>query len=452
MPIITDIDTSQADFQEGSLIDVEADAGGYLRLKKLFPDTDLYLPEVSASGTIPSAYTTFGPVDCTGLTKQNAYLSIELKCSNWSDLSGITQIENTSSGTWDVEEWGYNPTSLDITSSYKTFLLPLSDFGTAGGELVVSEIDYIRFYAYFNTTQTISWRNAKIIGRLGPGTRISPQLDLSAVGMVESSSVSFNLHAGLSFDGVDDYAQATIPSMTTGKLRFYAKVAGNMPTGNTTLVDIGSWGSQTGWGVWIKSSSNNEIGVRDSGGTYPYSTTVLPDSPYTKIEAVYDGTDITLYVNDSLVYTLTNAVVNSASTITLGSRLNDIEWLNGTIDNVEILDLNDNLIAQYKMNEGSGTALVDSAGTYNGTIYGASWLHGLIETRISTDDGTNWSAWKTCTDGGAIPDLPYGTDVSTALLECRQTLSTSDPTVTPQLESITVEVSGEFGSFFAFPF
>jgi hypothetical protein len=38
MPIITDIDTTQSDFQEGSLIDVEADAGGYLRLVKLFPD------------------------------------------------------------------------------------------------------------------------------------------------------------------------------------------------------------------------------------------------------------------------------------------------------------------------------------------------------------------------------------------------------------------------------
>jgi hypothetical protein len=79
-----------------------------------------------------------------------------------------------------------------------------------------------------------------------------------------------------------------------------------------------------------------------------------------------------------------------------------------------------------------------------------------IETRISTDNGATWSAWKTCTNGGAIPDLPYGTDVSTALLECRQSLSTSDPTVTPQLESITVkvsgELSGEFGSFFAFPF
>ena len=266
MPTITDTDTTQADFQEGSLIDVEADAGGYLRLVKLFPDTDLYLPEVSASGTVPTAAATFGPVDCTGLTKQNAYLSIELKCSNWSDLSGITQIEITSSGTWDVEEWGYNPTSLDITSSYKTFLLPLSDFGTAGGELVVSEIDYIRFYAYFNTTQTISWRNAKIIGRLGPGTRISPQLDLSAVGMVESSSVSWT------------------------------------------------------------------------------------------------------------------------------------QTLNG------------------------------------GTI--------TIETRVSTDDGTTWTPWSTCTNGGSIPNLTPSTQVVNALLECRQNLSTADPVYSPQLETLNITVEG----------
>jgi hypothetical protein len=66
-----------------------------------------------------------------------------------------------------------------------------------------------------------------------------------------------------------------------------------------------------------------------------------------------------------------------------------------------------------------------------------------IETRISTDNGATWSAWKPCTNGGAIPDLPYGTDASTALLECRQSLSTSDPTVTPRLESLTLEINSQ---------
>jgi hypothetical protein len=66
-----------------------------------------------------------------------------------------------------------------------------------------------------------------------------------------------------------------------------------------------------------------------------------------------------------------------------------------------------------------------------------------IETRISTDNGATWSAWKPCTNGGAIPDLPYGTDASTALLECRQSLSTTDPTATPQLESLTLEINSQ---------
>ncbi len=57
-----------------------------------------------------------------------------------------------------------------------------------------------------------------------------------------------------------------------------------------------------------------------------------------------------------------------------------------------------------------------------------------IETRYSLDGGSNWSSWQTATNGDPIPGLSSGEDLSNALLECRETLSTSDIAFTPQLE------------------
>jgi hypothetical protein len=197
--------------------------------------------------------------------------------------------------------------------------------------------------------------------------------------------------------------------------------------------------------------------------------------------------------------TETNSGLHTNGTY-LGSGNNVQSYLDGQISDLRIwsdvktqTEINNNkdirlsgseagLIAYYKLDEGSGNTATDSAGTNDGIIYNSSWtirsdwreengnrlspqldlsavgmvesslvswtqtLNGgtiTIETRISTDNGATWSAWKPCTNGEAIPDLPYGTDVSTALLECRQSLSTSDPTVTPQLESLTLEINSQ---------
>jgi hypothetical protein len=65
-----------------------------------------------------------------------------------------------------------------------------------------------------------------------------------------------------------------------------------------------------------------------------------------------------------------------------------------------------------------------------------------IETRVSLDGGSTWTSWQTATNGGSIPDLSEGDDVSNGLLECRQSLSTSDLATTPELHKLTVEVEG----------
>lgn len=63
-----------------------------------------------------------------------------------------------------------------------------------------------------------------------------------------------------------------------------------------------------------------------------------------------------------------------------------------------------------------------------------------IETAVSTDNGSTWSDWATATNGGSIPGITTGMDLSSAQLKCRQTLSTTDTSVTPQLHSLTITV------------
>lgn len=61
-----------------------------------------------------------------------------------------------------------------------------------------------------------------------------------------------------------------------------------------------------------------------------------------------------------------------------------------------------------------------------------------VETNLSLDGGITWQGWQVCTNGGAIPGITEGTDLSKARLQIRQTLSTTDTTVTPQLHDVTV--------------
>jgi hypothetical protein len=58
-----------------------------------------------------------------------------------------------------------------------------------------------------------------------------------------------------------------------------------------------------------------------------------------------------------------------------------------------------------------------------------------IETNILLGDGTPWQGWKTVKNGAFIPDLPKNAD---GLLQIRQTLQTTDVSLTPTLESIGV--------------
>lgn len=137
--------------------------------------------------------------------------------------------------------------------------------------------------------------------------------------------------------------------------------------------------------------------------------------------------------------------------------------------NKELTGNETGLVAYYKMNEGSGSTLKDYAGTNDGIINGATWtvdtnryltqgsrqspqldlsaVNDVASSSISWTEALNsqtitietsvdgGSNWDTPTNGGSIPNIS-GADT----LDVRQTLSTTDTTVTPVLESLTIDI------------
>lgn len=133
----------------------------------------LYAPEVSGTGNAAAAQQAFTAVDCSGLTKADGTLIIDLKCDDPSKLSSNNQIEITSSGGADVNEWHIPAPISEITTGWQTFNLPLASASTTGGELNVAAINFIRWYNFSTDGNiTINWRNAQIITSsvLTPGT------------------------------------------------------------------------------------------------------------------------------------------------------------------------------------------------------------------------------------------------------------------------------------------
>src|SRR5690606_14842644 len=87
-----------------------------------------------------------------------------------------------------------------------------------------------------------------------------------------------------------------------------------------------------------------------------------------------------------------------------------------------------------------GTA-AGSAITWNATAPTGTSV--AEETNLSRDGGQTWQGWQEVANGGPSPGITSETDLSNAKLQTRVTLSTTDPTVTPTVHSLTVEILKE---------
>lgn len=63
-----------------------------------------------------------------------------------------------------------------------------------------------------------------------------------------------------------------------------------------------------------------------------------------------------------------------------------------------------------------------------------------VEIALSVDGGTTWGAWQACTSGQAIPGLSELSSLANVQLKIKETLTTSNVHVTPELQDLTINI------------
>jgi hypothetical protein len=233
------------------------------------------------------------------------------------------------------------------------------------------------------------------------------------------------------------------------------------------------------------------------------SNPILPMDGFVHIAMTRSGDTWTIYRDGQVIASEVAAITGlrqDVNFIGFDGDSTNINFFNGVIDDVRIWNvartqqqIQDNmnkeltgneigLIGYWKFNKGEGSVAYDSTENENdGTISGATWVDTpykeqgsrislpldlssvgtvktseiswqateptdtslKVETSLSTDSGETWGAWQQATNGGSIPGIVADMDLSNAKLKTRATLETEDTSVTPALNNLTINLTGE---------
>ena len=69
-----------------------------------------------------------------------------------------------------------------------------------------------------------------------------------------------------------------------------------------------------------------------------------------------------------------------------------------------------------------------------------------IEIALSTDNGATWTDWLLCTNGQAIPGIDKLSSLQNVQIKIRETLTTSDAHVSPELQEVNIEIITAWGN------
>jgi len=305
-------------------------------------------------------------------------------------------------------------------------------------------------------------------------------LDLSPIGRYVASEVRSQGNGGIWFNGRKAQAASSFPSRSGPAtleccvLLDFADPPETTGT-NVGIADLGSWGSTNsptagGFGIWYKldgTTDDLKITVRDSGvNCLPYSSVKLDRIGTTRVpkwlSAVYDGTDIRLYVDGVLAKTIANATVYAWDKLTLGRRIDTtVEYMRGTVGEVREWDharteqqITDNLfrrltgsetglVAYYPFDDDADvTVAKDRAGSNDLTVQDAGRVTYSLEAAVSLDNGASWGAPVVLGPGDPIPGLAADQDCRGVLVKLTTRLRSLHPFATPAVQSTTVSAEG----------
>jgi len=116
------------------------------------------------------------------------------------------------------------------------------------------------------------------------------------------------------------------------------------------------------------------------------------------------------------------------------------------LDRLEKIDVGEFSAAETGYRDSAMLDLTPAGTVIGSMVYWNETLNGgtiTIETNLSYDGGSSWEGWQTCTNGGPIPGLTPGDDLfyDDVRLSCRQTLNVAGDGSSPVLEKLVVQVN-----------
>jgi hypothetical protein len=186
----------------------------------------------------------------------------------------------------------------------------------------------------------------------------------------------------------------------------------------------------------------NTILTAYAGGTVIYNSGAgMTYSDYSgTFKLVRIGSTWTFYAGNTLMGTLNSGVTTQIAQVKLLFQ----QYKTCEVTTMKVNDIN--ITTPYK-SSGNREKVVDLSGANPAGGTKIEWSKTTpanttvkVETALSTDGGSTYGAFTEATSGSSIPDITAQTDLSNARIKTKETLTTTDTSVTPKLHSLTFTI------------
>jgi len=450
-------ETSQADFESGTLTDVEATGDGDLELVK---DIDSYTKlllhmDGSDNGTTftdecGKTVTRSGAVTKTGVKKFGT-------ASGYFDGTGdyLSLADSDDwcfgSGDFTIDFWMYltnlngNPSRI-ISQAVDGNHYWAVDITNAGAMLFYDYNNAYNFSYSFTPTSLLGvWHHIAVVRY---GNTLLIFIDGASQTLTVNTTISGKTHTDYNAPlAIGAYALNPTTTCLNGyidELRISKGIA--RWTSNFTPPSA-PYGGYESSGTRVKEVDIS--GAVATGGTKIEWSKTTPANTAVKVETALSTDGGTTYGSYSEATSGSSIPGISAGTNLSNAKLKIKETLSTTDTSVtpQLHSLNFDIYASYK-SSGYRYKVYDISAVGSVGSSKITWTENkpasttlTVKAAISTDGGSTYSSWQACTSGQAIPGLTQGMDISNARLKVQEDLATSDGTKTPQLQILSIEVN-----------
>lgn len=434
------IETTTADFEAGTLVDVTASANS-LKLNAAYGIDPCDTAADWVSGDAANFTVSLETADKkqgAGAIKVAALANWILDQSQTSDTYGI--------GYWDTSQGAGNTFTAQMTGNLKRVLLPLGRTGS-GPDFKVQ----VRTTSGGLPTGTILAETAVAAASIGsknwyqiefatPAAVTAGTMYAITIVITGSGNTLFwygNNNQYLSGTRVDSYNggatwSADIYGFDFGfKTYIYRDIADYHITRDFGAGATKDYSAVNNLKFWVKMPSGNyrlSMGEATSE-EQTFNFTITTEEANTWVAKTWDISGIAAASRDAIRYVRLRS---------LTERLDDTTIL---FDCFESIGTRTSPVINIATNDLPQISSI----AWNATLDGQSLT---IETALSLDDGQSFGAWLPAASGQPIPGITAGMDLSRARLKLRETLTSADATKLPMLDDLTFLISREALEFY----